>query len=146
MNANEPRGWRRWVMFPALALLIGASAAAYLSLVPRALYRLPYVDKVGHFLLVGALAFVLVARFGDRRFAGRLRLPVALVAPAVFSVCDEALQLLSPVRSASLADLASDLAGIVCFWLLARWMFAGDRAGLASAAPARPSLPPSGAI
>jgi VanZ family protein len=126
-------------MFPALALLLGASAAAYLSLVPVSLYRVPYLDKIGHFVLVGALSFVLVARLGDRRLKGGV--PLALALPALFAVCDEALQLLSPVRNASWADLASDLVGIVCFWLLARVIFASDRR---TPVPVRPSLPPLG--
>ena len=49
---------------------------------------------------------------------GRLRLPLAVLLPLAFATVEEALQALSPNRTADPIDLLCDLVGMVLFWRL----------------------------
>jgi VanZ family protein len=105
-------------MWTSLALVAAIAALAYLGLVPAWVQVRGY-DKPLHFLLVGSLAFWFVVAFGDRRAFG---VPLAVVIPGALAGLEEALQTLSPRRSADWLDFACDVAGLLFFWWLAcRW-------------------------
>jgi len=48
---------------------------------------------------------------------------LAVLAPGLLAIADEALQALSPRRTASVVDLVCDVAGLVFFWWLGRRCF-----------------------
>lgn len=104
----------------AFVFLIGAGA--YLGALPfpvQSIHRM--ADKVLHFLLVGGLAFWLVGLWDDARLtAGPLRLPWAVLAPALLAGFEEAMQFFSSRRSADPLDFAADAAGLMVFWWLGR--------------------------
>lgn len=77
------------------------------------MYSFPNGDKLGHFLLMGALAFVVTLALPLRfRRIGLIVLAVALTA-------EEFSQQFFASRSASWLDLACSLAGVAVFGLLA---------------------------
>jgi len=90
-------------------------------------------DKYVHFLVYGALAFFLhIALRGHGWRLWRLHVPVAAVAVLAFGLAEEITQLALPRRQFSLMDLASNLAGVLVFTLLAQlllwWMRRGEAA------------------
>jgi VanZ family protein len=115
----------------AVGLGVATSLAATLVR-PRwfgLVYHLPGGDKAGHFLILGAVTFLVALGFTSARIRGR-RLGVAgcaLLVGAVVTV-DELLQLLLPYRSFSWGDLLANWLGILTFgalawlvlWILAR--------------------------
>ena len=108
-------------MCVSVGFVVVTAILAYLNWLPPIVHTVPHLDKVLHFSMIGSLAFWFVLQWGDRRWQlGTLSLPLAVLAPGLLALADEALQALSPVRSASLADLAFDLAGLVFFWWLGR--------------------------
>lgn len=121
-NSESGSRWR-WLLWPQVALIVLATQMAYLDLLPGHLLRWPFADKVLHFLLFGLVAFWLNLWLNGRtwRVAG-WKVPVAVVLPLVVALVEEGLQLLSPLRSASLSDLACDLLGVLCFWWLSQWI------------------------
>ncbi|MBV7328698.1 VanZ family protein [Chloroflexi bacterium TSY] len=88
------------------------------------------LKKVLHFLLFGAVTFWLNLWLNGRtlRF-GRLAIPLAILIPLSVAAGEEGLQALSPLRTASIFDLMSDLAGMYCAWWLSIFVFrASNRA------------------
>ena len=76
-------------------------------------------DKAGHLILFGLLALgTHFATRGRSLDLGRLRLPLAVLLPLAFATVEEALQALSPNRTADPIDLLCDLVGMVLFWRL----------------------------
>lgn len=129
-------GWRsrlRWLFWPQLGLVLMATVLAYLRLIP-ALPPLPYADKLGHFVFMGAMAFWLDVWLGGRRL---LRIPLALILAAGCVVLEEVAQRWASARSFELADLAADLLGMTIFILLSRALrlWASPPVPLASARP-----------
>ena len=84
------------------------------------LYAFPYGDKVGHFLLIGGLAFLVNLSLSCRTIglAKRNILLGSLVVAALVTV-EEASQALFKTRNASLGDLGSSYLGILAFSRLA---------------------------
>lgn len=123
---TRDRGARRlrWLLAPQLALVVVISALASLGGLDPAripLLRLPFIDKVLHFVLFGAAAFFAHFAAGGRALRlGGLRLPVAVAAPFAFACVEEILQGASAHRTFDLLDLACDLAGMIVMWRLAR--------------------------
>jgi VanZ family protein len=102
---RRPR-WAWW-LWAQLAVVLFAGIGAYLGLTRFEFLRWPYMDKVMHFGLYGALAFFLVAWFAERP-------PVRVVAGLLtIAILDEVVQGLSPARSFDVVDLACTVAGIV---------------------------------
>lgn len=103
MITRRPR-WA-WLLFPQLSFIVCASVLA-------ANHRLPRValdgglDKVGHFLLLGALSFLAVGFFCRTRW-----LWVVAVLGAL-SALEEASQAWFPARTVDAGDLAANLLGI----------------------------------
>jgi VanZ family protein len=81
-----------------------------------ALYNYPNGDKVGHFLLMGSLAFVLALALPKHwQFPGLGILAVLLAA-------EEFSQRFIRGRHSSIADLACSLAGVILLGGLAVWL------------------------
>jgi VanZ family protein len=85
-----------------------------------AMHALPMGDKIGHFMLIGLLAFLiilsLISELPDRD-PKRIALVVAILLALIFGI-EEASQ--GPIRGrdANIADLAANYAGIAVFsWL-----------------------------
>ena len=127
---KSPRFHLRWAM--AVAWLVMCGVIIYLA--DRGLLKPVYAfigvhpgsDKVGHFVLIGALAGLLNLALGLRtvRWLGRGWL-LGSVLVGLFCTLEEISQHWLPARSFDLLDLAGDYAGILCFgWLaqrIARW-------------------------
>ena len=97
---------KNWILLAPVAVIVIASAMAYLQLIPGGLFHSPW-DKAAHMAIYGwlaaALAIVLAPRF--RVFA--------FWAPLALGLADELSQTLSKSRSADIWDFAADSAGII---------------------------------
>jgi VanZ family protein len=123
--------WRRaarWGAFCFAVLVLAIVVAADRGELPPAIaaaYAFSWGDKVGHFLLMGVLAFLvclaLPLRPDPRPW---LSILVGGIAISVLAGIEELTQTLFAARSASWADLGSSYAGIWLFcwlaWLLRR--------------------------
>ena len=128
---REPKGPRRRStnmrrsyaigFFAWLALVAGISVAAYTVRGPTCVPVGPVSDKIGHFFLIGALAFFLDGALERRALVRRpIALPLAPVLVLAVAGIEEYCQRFSPRRSSSLGDFAADLAGVVALTLLSR--------------------------
>jgi polysaccharide biosynthesis protein VpsQ len=83
------------------------------------MYAFPNGDKVGHFFLLGILAFLVNLSLGGKT-VGILSMHIQLgsLLVAVLSVVEEFSQSFFPARSASLLDLLASLFGIAFFTVL----------------------------
>lgn len=125
------RSWTqrlRWLLWPQIAVVFLVSQMAYLNLLPTAWLGWPLADKILHFVLFGAVAFWLNFWFRGRRteIAG-LKLPLAVAMPLAFALVEEAFQAWSPLRTASLADLGADGAGMWLFYALSERLQKDDK-------------------
>ena len=119
-------GWQ-WLLWPQVAVAILVSHMAYLDILPWPLLGWPLADKILHFLLLGSVVFWLNLWLEGREVAWRQwSIPLALLIPLAVAGLEEAAQFFSPLRSADLMDLLSDLAGMLCFWWLSHKFMAGD--------------------
>ena len=110
VDAARPR-WA-WLLWGQVGVILLALLGAYLDLLRSDLLALPGADKLLHFLLFGAVAFLVM---GWR--VGRSR-SVTLAILALLATTEEIFQTLSTVRSFDLVDLAFTLTGTVLFgWL-----------------------------
>jgi VanZ family protein len=112
--------WFTLVFFCFLCLVVFLADAGKLPGALRVVYAFPGGDKVGHFLLMGGLNFLvnmsLPVRWAVTRPFGYL---LASAAIALLVTAEELPQMLFTTRTFSVADLAADYAGIVCFGLVA---------------------------
>jgi hypothetical protein len=116
----------RWLAFGlALAFVVGIIFCA-----DRAMLRVffdwvndhMYSDKIGHFGLIGGLAFMLNVALNMRRIAlGPLRVALGGTIIGVLITLEEISQFWIPIRHFDLGDLAANYAGILCAGWLARW-------------------------
>ena len=106
-----------------IAIVVMADAGRLPAAI-AALYNFRYGDKVGHFLLMGLLNFLVVLSFTLRREADlkRTSLICSLVVGLLVTV-EEGSQLFFPLRTASWGDLLSSYAGIILFGSLAFWIW-----------------------
>ena len=104
MTNRRPR-WA-WLLFPQLSIIIGASVLASCHRLPRVALD-GGLDKLGHFLMLGALSLFAVGFFGAARW---LRVVFVL---AVLSALEEASQAWFPARTLDALDLAANLLGIL---------------------------------
>ncbi|RMF04720.1 MAG: phosphatase PAP2 family protein [Chloroflexi bacterium] len=115
---RSPADWR-WLLWPQLALVVVITQIAYLGFLPLHLLRWPMSDKVLHFLLFGAVVFWLNLWLNGRAFqAGRWAVPLALILPLSAAILEEGAQSFSPLRTADVTDLVSDVAGMLFFLAL----------------------------
>jgi undecaprenyl-diphosphatase len=106
----------RWLLWAQVAVVIVISEMAYLSILPDARLLKAPMDKILHFILFGAVTFWLNLWLG--RSAKIKFVPLAVLIPFIVAVLEEGAQFFSPVRTADLTDLLSDLSGMIFFW----WM------------------------
>jgi len=112
MNERRPR-WA-WLLFPQLTLIVTASVLASCHRLPPLALR-GGLDKLGHFLMLGALSFFAVGFFRRARW-----LRVVLVV-SLLSALEEASQAFFPARTVDASDLAANLLGILMGgWAAAR--------------------------
>lgn len=84
------------------------------------LYAFPNGDKVGHFLLVGMLAFLVNLSLGCRILKlGRIKILLGSLAIAVLAAVEEFTQSFFALRSASWLDLGASFLGILVLGSLA---------------------------
>lgn len=123
-----PQANWRWLLWPQVAVVVIVTQMAYLNILPFYLLRWPLADKVLHFLLLGAVAFWLNLWLkGQGLRVGFWTIPLAICLPLIIALIEESVQALSPVRTADLTDLASDLLGLIFFWGLSnRLLPSGD--------------------
>jgi len=111
---------RRWtfllagyIAFIGLILLLAYSNALH------RLLNIPFYDKLGHFYLIGMLAY-LAYRASNRHHwqIEALLLPAGPTIIWGLSLLEEGLQTFSPYRSADVLDFVADTIGILFFiWL-----------------------------
>ncbi len=109
-----------------VSFVLVIALSAYVEILPTHHKAIPYSDFWGHMILIGMLAFFLDGVFEFRPLlpgkAEWLRLgPVIIL---TIAAVEEAAQMLSPNRTASLKDFVADVLGIfICSWL-AKWLAA----------------------
>jgi len=117
----------QWLLWPQIALALLVTQMAYLDILPLHLLAIPYIDKFLHFLLIGSIAFWLNIWFRGRTVSlFRWAVPLALLIPLTIALLEEGAQLYSPLRTAALTDLLSDLAGLLFFWWLSQKLIRGE--------------------
>ena len=114
----------RWLLFPQLAAVITITWLAYLQRIPSFIMVFPHMDKVMHFLLLGAITFFAELWLRDRRVFG---IPMSIAVPATLAGIEEGLQHFSPHRTMDVGDLICDLAGMTLAFLLARLLYRSGR-------------------
>lgn len=119
----------QWLVWTQIAIVFLGTQMAYLDLLPNGLLRWPYADKVLHASLFGAVVFWLNLWLLDRRVTYRgWAIPLAILIPFTLALLEEGLQAFSPLRSADVTDLASDLFGMLCCWWLSRQLLLREQA------------------
>ena len=103
-----------------LTLVLLISTGAYLGLVPTVFPSAPHFDLVGHFMLIGLLAFFTDGALAFRRIHPALAFPRAgaLLVLAVAGI-EEYAQRFSSRRSSDWLDFAADTLGVLAFSYLA---------------------------
>ena len=80
------------------------------------LLSIPYYDKIGHFFLMGILAFIAVVTFvpvmPDRSHKSTM---LVLTIVLAFIALEECSQIFIPTRTFSYRDFICDLLGVFCF-------------------------------
>ncbi len=80
---------------------------------------MPYGDKIGHLILFGTLALLLIFATRARQLAlGPVRLYLGVVLTLGFALLEEVSQLLFPSRSFELLDILADLLGVTLATIL----------------------------
>ncbi len=98
---------------------------------------IPGGDKVGHFCLMGGLAFVVNLALGLRHFTlGRWQFLLGSTIVGALVLVEEISQAWLPSRTFDLVDLTFDFLGIVCFGWLAKRLVQR-----VSSVPEHPTLP-----
>jgi len=105
-----------------LTLVVLVSIGAYAGVLPTALPDVPHLDKLGHALLIGGIAFFLDGAIDHRPlFRGHAFPRLAPVVVLIVAGVEEYLQRLSPRRSSDWADYLADVVGVCFFtWLSLR--------------------------
>jgi polysaccharide biosynthesis protein VpsQ len=109
----------KWIaigFFVFLVVLVFIADQGQIPLVVRRLYRFPGGDKVGHFVLMGLLAFFVSMALPVRR------LLLGNLAIVLVVTIEELSQAAFSTRTLSWADWLSSCAGVVCFAWAARWL------------------------
>ncbi len=111
----DPLWTRRTALLFSLICVL--SCVAYLGRLPLWVQRVPHFDWLMHFLFLGSLGFCLHKALCERAFpVASWMLPLGPCLASVWSLCDESLQLFSPNRVFSMADMAANLLGIWLFF------------------------------
>jgi hypothetical protein len=112
-----------------LALVVAISIGAYTGVLPTAIAAVPQLDKLGHAILIGGLAFFLDGALGHRALLRERAFPrLAPVLVLMVAGIEEYAQRFSSRRSSSWGDYAADVVGVCFFtWLSLRVDRAVDR-------------------
>ncbi|MEZ4731285.1 MAG: VanZ family protein [Caldilineaceae bacterium] len=120
----------RWLVWLQAAVVFIGTQMAYLDRLPGYLLAWPLADKVLHAVLFGAVVFWLNLWLADRWVDYRgWSAPLAIVIPFSLAFLEEGAQAFSPLRTADITDLASDLLGMLCFWWLSKRLLAKQASG-----------------
>ncbi len=113
-----------WLVWPQAAVMGVMTLMAYLGILPWSLLQWPMSDKVLHFLMFGAVVFWLNLWLEGRSLPlSRWAIPLGLLIPLAVASVEELAQGWSPLRTVSLGDWLSNLAGMLFFcWLSYRIM------------------------
>jgi VanZ family protein len=117
---------RRWILFGAwltfVVVIITFADRNRLRGFFEWVVEHPGSDKLGHFVLIGGLAFMLNLALGMRRIAlGPVHVALGGLLIAVAITMEEFSQLYIPSRKFDWGDLAANYAGILCAGWLASW-------------------------
>lgn len=125
-----------WLYPAALIALIVAADRGSLQL--HFIARLPAADKIGHFVFIGLLSYLVNLLCGNARLRwGRLAVLRGSLLVGTLVTLEEISQLWLPHRSFELADLLADLAGIWVFGRLRARSSLRTGSALSHAAEAR---------
>lgn len=108
--------WKYWIIVVGYIYLIIFFSSISASAIPKFVQRIPYFDKLFHFLLYAGLGFLLtLAMFNSRETEdeGKYIPFLAVITGIVISSFDESYQLYIPGRTSSVFDIAADLAGVL---------------------------------
>lgn len=114
----------KWLAILFTAFIVAVIALADMGQLPsflRVYERIPYGDKIGHFVLIGILGFLAVSTSLEtlpHRDPGRVAVIAALILALIFTL-EEASQGPIAGRDASWKDLFANYAGITVFSFLA---------------------------
>ncbi len=115
------RNWFRVGFALHLSLVVLISIGAYTGLLPTSLPAFPHMDKLGHAILIGGLAFFLDGALDHRTLVRGRDFPrLAPVLVLAAAGVEEYLQRLSPRRTSDIADFAADVVGVCILTWLAR--------------------------
>ena len=104
-----------------IILIIVLADMGYLAGELKLIHSIPLGDKVGHFLLIGTLAFLVTSTFMQtlpQRDPKLVALSVAFALAAIFTL-EEISQDFIPGRDASWKDLFANYSGIIVFSFIA---------------------------
>jgi polysaccharide biosynthesis protein VpsQ len=115
---------RKWIAGLVILAVIWIVIAADMDHLPKIIgmfYKFPFGDKVGHFFLMGLLAYVVNAALLPRevRLFGRPFLLGTFIVVVTITL-EEASQSIFPARSVDIFDLFASYLGIFCADLLVR--------------------------
>jgi VanZ family protein len=122
--------WFAVIFAVFIALVIGAADLGLLRGQLDALHALPMGDKIGHFVLIGLLSFLVITSLIHelpKQDPRRIALATAILMALIFGI-EEASQRLIQGRDANPGDLMADYAGIAFFsWLSLKLHFKRKR-------------------
>lgn len=101
------------LFFLFLLLVIAAADAGRMPPLLRRLYDFPQGDRLGHVILFGLLAFLLVAAFPRRLRLGRVHVPAVTCALVLFATAEELSQSLFSTRTFDPIDLICSIVGVL---------------------------------
>lgn len=113
-----------WITIGFIILLIGIVIGANTGFAGfRGFYDVPGGDKLGHFLLIGTLAFLVNASLRARRIRlGPLHPLLGSLLVALVVTAEEFSQIFLVHRSFDLLDLTADFAGILILGRLGAYL------------------------
>lgn len=121
----------RWYVWTFAAALTGIIMISNLGMAPSVfpfLKHIPWVDKIGHFLLMGILSFLLNINLSAQRirilFITVLKGTVVVLFLVTLEECS---QMFLRYRSFSLIDLGYSFAGIIVFGMIASMVVARNK-------------------
>jgi len=109
-------------LFFAFVLLVFISANTSAPFYGQWIQHIPFADKIGHFILVGMVAFFVNLLLNCKRFRfGGAQLLLGSAVVVLFFTLEEASQYFIPVRTCEVLDLLCNYLGIFVFGKLALW-------------------------
>jgi polysaccharide biosynthesis protein VpsQ len=109
-------------IFAFLLIILSANKGGIPSWI-YSFYNYPNGDKVGHFVLLGLMAFLMNCSFPGRVVRiFSLPIPTGSLIVAGLASLEELSQSLFPNRTSSLLDLAASFLGITVFSYLSMWV------------------------